>query len=200
MSKLYGDPARVGEEAARAELEKALRELEEAYKAAQALLDDKRRQLLRSAVERAMEAYLQALERLRSEESKRELQLRTRVAEEKNKYLDEVIRRAMKRIKAEKAGAEWYERYMRRVLEAAAAEASEHGGFIVSVAAEDLELARKIAEGLEGIEVSSEPADILGGIIARSRDGSVTLDYTLDFLIREAESRLRSIASKILFG
>jgi V/A-type H+-transporting ATPase subunit E len=200
MAKLYGDPARVGEEAARAELEKALRELEEAYKAGQAMLDDKRKQLLRTAVERAVEAYLQALERLRSEESKRELQLRTRVAEEKNKYLDEVMKRAMERIKAEKAGTEWYERYMRRVMEAAAAEAAEHGGFVVRVAAEDLELAKRIAEGLEGIEVSSEPVDILGGIIARSRDGSVTLDYTLDFLIREAESRLRSIASKILFG
>lgn len=199
MPRIYGDPARVGEEVAKSEMEKSLRELEEAYKAAQSLLEDKRRQLLRAATERAVEAYLRAVERLRSEESRRELQLRTRVAQEKNKYLDEVIRRAIERIKAEKVGAEWYEKFMRRAMEAVASEAREHGGFIVSVAPEDLDLARRIAGELEGIEVSGETVDIIGGVLARSKDGSVALDYTLDFLVSESESRLRSIASKILF-
>ncbi|WP_460125839.1 V-type ATP synthase subunit E [Stetteria hydrogenophila] len=200
MAKLYGDPGRVAEEAVRAELEKALRELEEARRTALSMLEDKREKLLVKAEEKAIEAHERVMEKLRSERAKRELKLRTALAEEKSRHLDKVIEAVVERIKAAKAGAEWYERYMRRVMEAVAAEAEAHGGFVVSVAAEDMDLARDIAKRLKGVEVSKEPASIIGGVIARSKDGYVTLDYTLDYLLKEAEPRLRSIASKILFS
>ena len=200
MARIYGDPGRVAEEAAGAEMAKALRDLEEALETARRLLEDKRRSLLRKALERVGEAYMDAVERLRSEEAKLELGLRTRVTAEKNRYLDMVMERLREEVRRAKAGASWYEAYMRRVLEAVASEAGEYGGFIVRVAPEDRDLARRLAAGLEGVEVSEEPADILGGAIAVSRDGSVTLDYSLDYIIAQADARLRSVAARVLFG
>lgn len=200
MARIYGDPARVAGEAARAEMEKALRDLDEARSTARRLLEDKRRSLLRKALERVGEAYMDAVERLRSEEAKLELGLRTRVTAEKNRYLDQVMERLRGELRRAKAGAAWYEAYLRRVLEAVAAEAGEYGGFTVRVAPEDLELARRLASGLNGVEVSGEPADILGGAVAVSKDGSVTLDYSIDYVIAQADARLRSVAARVLFG
>ena len=202
MARIYGDPQRVGEEVVRAELEKAEKALREAYETSARLLDDKRRTLARKAVERAREAYMEALERVRSEEAKLELELRTRVAAEKNKYLDRLMERVAEELKKAKAGAAWYEAYMRRVFERLASEAREYGRLIVRVAGEDQDLARRLAleAGPGLLEVDPEPADIIGGALASTEDGSVSLDYTLDLLLREEEARLRSIASKILFG
>jgi len=194
-----GDPEAVAREVVQREAEKAFRALEEAREAARRLVADAYEKKLYEAEKKVQEEVARAEEQLRSLVSIKELELKSKVSEVKTKYVDEAIRRALERIREEKKGADWYRRFMERVLTIIA---EESGGekMIVRVAPEDRGLAEEIIRG-KGLplELAPEPADIVGGAIGESPDGSTRLDYSLDLLVKMEEYRLRGVAAKILF-
>lgn len=200
-SRIYGDPRRLGEEAVREELEKSFRILREAVNTSARLLEDSHRVAVERAEEEIRREYELAEERLRSFRARLEMDLRSRLARLKSDYVEEALRRLREAVRREKGG-EWYEAYMLRVFRALREEAELHGGLRVRVAREDLEVARRIVPEVGGglLELEEDPAEILGGAVAETPDGSTRIDYSLDLLLEEEEQRLRSVAEKALFG
>lgn len=196
---ISGNPEKVASEAIARELEKAMKQLEEARQASVNLVNDAYHTSLREAEKRLREEFARAEEQLKSLISVLELELKSKVSSAKNEYLDAVLEKAKERIKALKADGDWYKNYLENVIKRLAAETE--GKMIVQVASEDYELAKSLVDkyGNVKLELSSEPASILGGVIASSPDGTSRVDYSLDLLIQMEEYRLRGVASKVLF-
>ncbi|MEB3851431.1 MAG: V-type ATP synthase subunit E [Desulfurococcales archaeon] len=200
MPGFHGDPARLAEEAVSREREEALSELQDAYETALRLLEAKLEEVTRKSLQRLRDEYMIAEERVKSARARAEIELKTFTSAEREKFIDEVIEEARERLRREKVGASWYRAFMERVFDSLAEEAAEYGELVVRVAPEDLDLARSLAQARRGLRVSGEPADILGGAIAATPEGSATLDYSLDLLLRDMEPLLRSVASRAMFG
>lgn len=196
---ISGNPEKVAREAVKRELEKAEKNLEEAKNASIKLLKDAYQESLREAEKNLREEFSRAEEQLKSLASVLELELKSKAAEAKNKYLDTVLAKAKEEIKRKKAEGEWYRAYMEKVIKTLSEEAESK--LIVQVAPEDRELARELIEKYGGgrLTLSDEPADILGGAIASTPDGASRVDYSLDLIIKMEDYRLRGVASKVLF-
>ncbi|MCE4620668.1 MAG: V-type ATP synthase subunit E [Desulfurococcales archaeon] len=196
---ITGNPEKVASEAVKGELEKAKAAVKEAREAAEKLVNDAYEKSLNKAERSLRDEIARAEEQLKSLMSVLDLELKSKLAEAKNKYIDEVLEEAMRRLKQEKQGADWYKEYMERVIKAIAEEAP--GKMLVKVAEEDAQLASSLISKYGGgkLELAGEYIDIIGGAIAETPDGSTKLDYSLDLLFKMEEYRLRSAASRALF-
>ncbi len=198
MSRYYGDPEKLALEAMKDDLSRSYKLLSEASEASLKLLEDSYRRSLEEAERRLSEEFSSLSERVRSVKSKLDFELRSRVAERRNEFIEAVlaeVRRRLKEVKSE----DWYIAYMESVFRILAMEAKEIGVLKVMVAPEDLELAEKLASRYqELLRVAREPVNIMGGAIAESEDGSIRLDYSLDLIISRNEARLRYVALKVL--
>ncbi len=198
MSRYYGDPEKLALEAMKDDLSRSYKLLSEASEASLKLLEDSYRRSLEEAERRLSEEFSSLSERVRSVKSKLDFELRSRVAERRNEFIEAVlaeVRRRLKEVKSE----DWYIAYMESVFRILAMEAKEIGVLKVMVAPEDLELAEKLASRYqELLRVAREPVNIIGGAIAESEDGSIRLDYSLDLIISRNEARLRYVALKVL--
>lgn len=194
--KIAGDPEKLAREAAREELERSHKTLEEAYEASQRLLEESYRKALLEAERRLAEEFSLLEEQVRSLRSKLEFELRSKVAERRNELVDEALRRGVERLLKAK-GEEWYEQFLRRAIERAIAEAGGAEEVEIRASAEDMELVRSLASRY-GVKVSPASAKILGGIIAEVRGGELRLDYSIDLLLSRNEARLRHSALKAL--
>jgi len=201
MPGMYGDAEKLASRVVEGELSKAEEEVAEAYNEAKRLLEEKMRSVLRRSLDKLREGYMAAEERVKSAAARAEIEVRTFSSGERDKYINSVMSEVIEKIKREKVGAPWYEAYMRRIIENLSSEAREAGKLILRVAPEDLDLAQRLVKDAGGnLEVSGEPVEILGGVVASTPDGSVTLDYSLDLLLRDLQPYLRGVASRILFG
>jgi V/A-type H+-transporting ATPase subunit E len=196
---ITGNPEKVASEAVKEELDKAKVSVAEAKEAAVKLVNDAYESGLRKAERSLSDEISKAEEQLKSLISVLDLELKSKLAEAKNKYIDEVLAEAKKTLREEKAGAPWYKEYMEKVIKAIAEEAPDK--MIIKVASEDAELVGTLIAMYGGgkLELSGEFADIIGGAIAETPDGSTRLDYSLDLLFKMEEYRLRSAASRALF-
>jgi V/A-type H+-transporting ATPase subunit E len=198
MSEYRGDAGRLASEAMKDDVSKSLRLLSEASEASLKLLEDSYKRGLEEAERRLSEEFSNLNERVKSLKSKLDFELRSRVAEKRNKFIEAVLAEVKRRLREAKA-EDWYKAYMESVFKTLALEARELGVLKVMVAPEDVELATSIASRYpELLKVSKEPVNIIGGVIAETRDGSIRLDYSLDLIISRNEARLRYIALKTL--
>jgi len=199
--RIYGDPERLAREAARPAREEAERLLNDALKAAVKIVEESIAEETRKA-ERTLEArYEELRDRVASVRARFELELKNRVELEKNKHADEAIRRAIERFMSEKHSIPEYREYLRWAVERIAEEARELGGVKLLAAPEDKALVAEIASQLEPglLTVSDEHADIIGGVIAVSEKEGVKLDYSIDYILKVEEARLRLAALRALF-
>ncbi|MEB3780935.1 MAG: hypothetical protein GSR85_12030 [Desulfurococcales archaeon] len=199
---LVGDPKKLAKEIVDREYSNVTPVIDEAYKAAEKLLEDAYEKALRDALKRIDLEYQRMMERLSSKRSSLDLELKNKVAGTKSRFIDEVINKAMEELVAGK-GEEWYERYLKRVIGTIAKEAdSVNGKMILKTSRDDIERVKSLVKemNLGNLIVSSDPIDIMGGVVAESEDGSLRLDYSLDLMVKLGESRIRSIASRVLFG
>jgi V/A-type H+-transporting ATPase subunit E len=198
MVEYRGDAERLASEAMKEDVSKSLKLLSEASEASLKLLEDSYRRGLEEAERRLLEEFSNLNERVKSLKSKLDFELRSRMAEKRNKFIEAVLAEVRRRLKEAK-DEDWYKTYMESVFRALAVEARELGALKVMVAPEDLDLAKSIASRYpELLKVSREPVDIIGGVIAESQDGTVKLDYSLDLIISRNEAKLRYIALKAL--
>ena len=199
---LVGDPRKLAKEVVDREYNNVTPIIEDAYKAAEKLLDDTYEKALKDALKRIDNEYQKMLEKLSSKKSSLDLELKNRIASTKSRYIDEVIRKALEELKASK-NEEWYTRYLERVLSNIAREAEGVSGKItLRTSRDDIERVKNLIErmNLDKLTVSPDPIDIMGGLVAESEDGTLRLDYSLDLMVKLSESRIRSIASRVLFG
>ncbi len=177
--------------------------IEEAYNAALKLLEETRDKEYSEAVRKIQQDVSNAEERLRSEESSLELQLKTARSEAINKWVDKVLEEAVNRALQER-NSEWYRSFMKKLVDRLAEEASGGSVFIVKAAKEDHSLVEELLKetGLYGksLKLSKEPADIKGGIIAVSEDGDIVLDYSFELFLENIKPKIRSRVARLLEG
>ena len=177
--------------------------IEEAYNAALKLLEETRDKEYSEAVRKIQQDVSNAEERLRSEESSLELQLKTARSEAINRWVDKVLEEAVNRALQER-NSEWYRSFMKKLVDRLAEEASGGSVFIVKAAKEDHSLVEELLKetGLYGksLQLSKEPADIKGGIIAVSEDGDIVLDYSFELFLENIKPKIRSRVARLLEG
>ncbi len=177
--------------------------IEEAYNAALKLLEETRDKEYSEAVRKIQQDVSNAEERLRSEESSLELQLKTARSEAINKWVDKVLEEAVNRALQER-DSEWYRSFMKKLVDRLAEEAAGGSVFIVKAAKEDYSLVEELLKetGLygESLRLSKEPADIKGGIIAVSEDGDIVLDYSFELFLENIKPKIRSRVARLLEG
>ena len=115
--------------------------------------------------------------------------------------VDRVFAQALERIaSADRKGSEYAE--LLRSLVAASVSAIGSSDIIISTSAQDRDAVSAIATSeYPDSEVASEPIDCLGGVLVRSRDGTMTFDNTLDARIERLKPLIRKqVASKFGAG
>ncbi|MGC9209878.1 MAG: V-type ATP synthase subunit E [Acidilobus sp.] len=192
-----GDPNKVAEVVIEKAISQLNSQLDEALSAALKLLEGsyaKALNNLRSTIDRKAE---ELTELLRSKAAEADLQVKLKEEAIKAEETSKVMEEAIRRLKGDRG--DWYVKFLRRVLESLSAESEQYGGFIIKCAAEDQPLVRELIKSYRGLELSDEPAMVVGGVVATSKDGTVKLDYTIDQIIKENETMLRGLASRQLF-
>lgn len=198
MSKIIGDPEKLAEEAVKDDIERSKKLLSEASSAALKLLEDSYKRALEEAEKALNEEFSNLEEQIKSLRSKLEFEVKSRLAERRNAHINSILEEARKRIKEAKR-EEWYRDFIVRVMELLASEARGTGKLIIKVAGDDYELVSSVASNYGGLlEVSGDPINIIGGLIAETPGGETKLDYSLDHILERNEARLRSVALKAL--
>jgi V/A-type H+-transporting ATPase subunit E len=195
---MSGNPDKVAADIVKKKLASFDSMLSEAEGAAEKLLlsayNDAERRLRDSIETKAAELK----ERLRSDVAAADLQVKLKEDEIKDRTISEVINEAISRLRSDRG--EWYTRYIKSVVEELAEESKEYGGFIIQVNNDDRKLISDMIKAYPTLELSEKIADITGGLIATSKDGSLRVDYSIDQFIKENLSSLRGLASRTLFG
>ncbi len=196
---LKGSPEKLAYTIVEREFKEYSGRIEEAFKAAARLLEETRDKESSRVEKLVSQDLAEAAERLKSEESSLELQLKTAKAEAVNAWVDRVIEEAVKRA-LEDRGGEWYRRFMEGLVDKLMDEAGD-GVFVVKVSREDMKLAEELLGKAEGrLRLSREPADIMGGLIAVSEDGDIVLDYTFELLLESIKPKIRARIARLIEG
>ncbi|PMP60388.1 MAG: hypothetical protein C0172_03080 [Caldisphaera sp.] len=194
-----GNPKKVAEEIIERKLPESMKVIDDAYNASLKLLNDSYQEALNELQKGINEKYQEISELLKSAEASLQLDVRKKVSERRNQIINNAFKEALDSIKSQK-NEEWYVNFMKKVIEAISTEAESYGGLILYVSNDDINLAKKISAQYKNIEVSKESINIIGGVIAMSRDGSTKIDYSIDQIIRENEVFLKGVAFEKLFG
>jgi len=194
---ISGEARKVADSVTKKALSQLESQLDEALSAALKLTDSSHKASSEKAV-KAIEIKAEELrELLRSKAAEADLKVKLKEESIKAEATDKVMSEALRRLKLDRG--EWYTKFLRRILDTLQDEAKSYGGFIIHGSAEDLNLLRDLIKGYSGLELSEEPVQVVGGVVAVSKDGSVRLDYTLDQLVKENYTYLRGLASRELF-
>ncbi|MDT7867301.1 MAG: V-type ATP synthase subunit E [Acidianus sp.] len=194
---ISGEARKVADSVTKKTLSQLESQLDEALSAALKLTDSSHKASSEKAV-KAIEIKAEELrELLRSKAAEADLKVKLKEESIKAEATDKVMSEALRRLKLDRG--EWYTKFLRRILDTLQDEAKSYGGFIIHGSAEDLNLLRDLIKGYSGLELSEEPVQVVGGVVAVSKDGSVRLDYTLDQLVKENYTYLRGLASRELF-
>jgi len=194
---ISGEARKVADSVTKKALSQLESQLDEALSAALKLTDSSHKASSEKAV-KAIEIKAEELrELLRSKAAEADLKVKLKEESIKAEATDKVMSEALRRLKLDRG--EWYTKFLRRILDTLQDEAESYGGFIIHGSAEDLNLLRDLIKGYSGLELSEEPVQVVGGVVAISKDGSVRLDYTLDQLVKENYTYLRGLASRELF-
>ena len=194
---ISGEARKVADSVTKKALSQLESQLDEALSAALKLTDSSHKASSEKAV-KAIEIKAEELrELLRSKAAEADLKVKLKEESIKAEATDKVMSEALRRLKLDRG--EWYTKFLRMILDTLQDEAKSYGGFIIHGSAEDLNLLRDLIKGYSGLELSEEPVQVVGGVVAVSKDGSVRLDYTLDQLVKENYTYLRGLASRELF-
>lgn len=150
----------------------------------------------------------EALRRRRSDVAKARMDSMRMVLDVKEKLIESVAEEAKKKI-LEMAGSEEYKASLKAMIEEAIRVLG--GGVIELVLNErDMKLgidlhsiAKKLSNELGRkveLKLSSEPGRFLGGVVARSLEAGIEVDYTVEGILERKWKELRVKVAKQLFG
>jgi len=194
---ISGEARKVADSVTKKALSQLESQLDEALSAALKLTDSSHKASSEKAVKAIKIKAEELRELLRSKAAEADLKVKLKEESIKAEVTDKVMSEALRRLKLDRG--EWYTKFLRSILDTLQDEAKSYGGFIIHGSAEDLNLLRDLIKGYSGLELSEEPVQVVGGVVAVSKDGSVRLDYTLDQLVKENYTYLRGLASRELF-
>ena len=196
-----GNPEELALKALDSYRREALDLLNDAMKAAEKLVEEAADNAIKEAQAKIKSKAESVKERIEGVRAKAELEVRTKIASEKNKYAEEAIKRAIEEFKKRKATSESYISYIEKALKDVVEEA---GGkkVIIEASEDDINLIASIAEKLgisKNIEIRAFKG-LIGGFVAEVEEEGFRLDYTLDNILRTEDARLRRVALRALFG
>jgi V/A-type H+-transporting ATPase subunit E len=194
---ISGDTRKVADSVTKKAISQLESQLDEALSAALKLADSSHKASSEKAVKVIERKAEELRELLRSKAAEADLRVKLKEESIKAEATDKVMSEALRRLKLDRG--EWYTKFLRRILDSLQDEAESYGGFVIHGSAEDLNLLRDLIKGYSGLELSEEAVQVVGGVVAVSKDGSVRLDYTLDQLVKENYTYLRGLASRELF-
>ncbi len=196
---LTGNPKKVAEEIKEKNFNETKKLIDDAYNASLKLLNESYQTALNEFKKGLNNKSQELAESLKSVEASLQLEVRKAVSEKRNKYIDDVFNNAVNEIKKEK-NKDWYINFMKKVISIIASEADNYNGLIIYTSEDDKELVKKLTSQIKNIEISKESVNIIGGIVATNKDGTIKLDFSIDQIIKENEVFLKGIASDKLFG
>ncbi|ALU11824.1 V-type ATP synthase subunit E [Ignicoccus islandicus DSM 13165] len=145
-----------------------------------------------------------ASQRLEAEKASLEMELRKRIEELKKQYLNEVIEKAWEVVlKEAREGSERYVKTLERALINMSKEAGDDEVEVYALK-KDLETVKRIIEekGLTNLSVgkSAEEAGLRmsGGVIGKSKKGSIWYNYSLERLFSEVVEELKPKVIEII--
>ncbi|MCE4610887.1 MAG: hypothetical protein F7B17_02825 [Desulfurococcales archaeon] len=175
--------------------------LNDAMRAAEKLVEEAASNATKEAQSKIKSRAESVRERIEGIRAKVELEVRTRVASEKNRYAEEAIRRAIEEFKLKKGSSESYINYLKKALKEVV---EETGGkkIVIEASEDDVNLILSIARelGVSSIIEVKPFKSLIGGFIAEVKEEGFRLDYTLDNILRTEDARLRRVALRALFG
>ncbi|WP_456483655.1 V-type ATP synthase subunit E [Methanopyrus kandleri] len=195
------------------ELERKI--LEDAEKEAEEILEEAKRdaERIREKAEREAEemrreildrARREAETRRRREIAQAKLEVRQERLRVKEEYIEKAIERAEEKIRelAEEGRKEYLEFLKRSAIEAVNAISSDE--VVLRANENDLMLLDEMLSEIRdetGKDVElGEPVEVVGGVIAESKDGSEAYDNTVDARLRRRRSEIVRRVSETLFG
>ncbi len=203
MARVRGNPQKLADNIV-SEIQRDIESyLKKALDSSLGLIEDKKKHVIKELTEALKEEYSRFDENLKSLKARLDLELKAEISNKKSEIINKVIESSIKKLRNRKSEA-WYKEFMDKVFERLAKESKEIGELFIEVSDEDKDLAQELinkyrVEGAE-LTLSEKSSNIIGGAIARDKNASIVIDYSLDVLIKENETLLRSIAAKTLFG
>ncbi|MEM1928064.1 MAG: hypothetical protein QXS85_04950 [Acidilobaceae archaeon] len=198
-SRLAGDPVGLARDSGVFELRRSKKNLEDALVASEALIADAFKNILAEYERRLQLEYSSLQDSLKGVRARLEAEARAAIAEKEREFIEKVLAALRARIARSKS-EEWYKEFMSRVLAKLAEEARAVGKLTVWVSRDDQSLARELVEKMryDLIEIAPEPAEIIGGAVARDESGAVSIDYSVDTIIKSATLKLQALILKSL--
>ena len=200
--RLYGDPAAVAKTAAEDVRNELVRKFDEALDGALRVLDAAKNRALAKIEKEVGSILREAEERVRAERATREAELRVEELNARNEWIEKAVAEALKRLRS-RVGEEAYSKFLADLLKKAAEMLREKGEMIVEPTAPDRDLIEKLVSSMElpvKVRIASETVEGAGGFIASSPDGSIRLDYRLEYVLADVIEEARAAAAKALFG
>lgn len=200
--RLYGDPAAVAKTAVEDVRSELTRKFEEALDGAIRILDAAKNRALAKVEKEIGEILREAEERVRAERATREAELRVEELNAKNEWIEKAVSEALRRLRSH-VGDETYSKFLADLIQRAAEALREKGEMIIEPTSRDRDLIERLVSSLQlpvKVTISSENVDGYGGFIASSPDGSIRLDYRIEYVLADVIEQARAAAAKALFG
>jgi vacuolar-type H+-ATPase subunit E/Vma4 len=205
IDKLINTILSRAEEEARNVIAKAKEEAERFIKSA---VEESRRRAEQEASELIRRKRSEAHSKKRSEVAKARAEVARKLLDYKERLIEGVVEEVKREVQAIVRTKEYEERLVSMIKEAVRV----LGGRVIEVRLNkrdrdlglDLtaiasELGRELGRPVE-LRLASEPGNFTGGIVARSLEAGIEVDYTIEGILERKWRKLRSEVAKILFS
>jgi len=205
IDKLINTILSRAEEEARNVIAKAKEEAERFIKSA---VEESRRRAEQEASELIRRKRSEAHSKKRSEVAKARAEVARKLLDYKERLIEGVVEEVKREVQAIVRTKEYEERLVSMIKEAVRV----LGGGVIEVRLNkrdrdlglDLtaianELGRELGRPVE-LRLASEPGNFTGGIVARSLEAGIEVDYTIEGILERKWRKLRSEVAKILFS
>jgi len=205
IDKLVNTVLSKAEEEARSVIAKAK---EEAEKFIKSVVEESRKRAEQEASELIRRKRSEAHSRKRSEVAKARTEVARKLLDYKERLIEGVVEEVKKEVQAIVRTKEYEERLVSMIKEAVRV----LGGGVIEVRLNkkdrdlglDLtaiasELSQELGRPVE-LRLASEPGNFTGGLIARSLEAGIEVDYTIEGILERKWRKLRSEIAKILFS
>jgi len=181
---------------------------EEAEKFVKSAVEEARRRAEKDASELIRKRRSEALSKRRSEVARARTEVTRKLSGYKEELIESVVEEVKKEVQAIVGTKEYEERLVDMIKEAIRVLG---GGVIelklnkrdrdlgLDLTAIASELSRELGKPVE-LRLASEPGNFMGGLVAKSLEAEIEVDYTIEGILERKWRRLRSEVAKILFS
>jgi V/A-type H+-transporting ATPase subunit E len=205
LDKLVSAIISKAEEEAKSVVAKARERAEGIIKGA---IEEAKAKAERDASELVKRRRSEALSRRRSEVAKARTEVLRKLQDHKERLIEGVVEEVKRRVQRLVESKEYEERLVEMIKEAVRVLGGgtievklnkRDAGLGLDLTAIASELSRELGKSVE-LKLSSEPGGFMGGLVARSLEAGIEVDYTIEGILERKWRKLRSEVAKLLFS